>query len=144
MPNQMTIHIDVNQANQTVSKFAVDEKGQITFQNDAGASANVNFEGTSPVCQGNNKKQSFDINAGASKKWKLCDDAAGQQFKYTATVAGATPEDPILIIERKTVVPPVDTKPIFFPEGIPMLLVGALIGAVIGYLVAKRLTSRTR
>ena len=151
MPDKMTIRINViptadpnddPSAMQTVSKFSIDEKGHVTFQNDAANAANVRFDGESPLCQGGNKVQTFDISPGGTVKHQVCNGAGGSEFKYTAVVTNAAEEDPILIVERSLTDPGLDKKPIFFPEGIPMMLIGALLGAVIGYLVAKRLLTR--
>ena len=151
MPDKMTIRINViptsdpnddPTAMQTVSKFSIAPKGHVTFTNDATASATVVFESPSPLCQGNTPIPDFPLGAGGSVTHQVCQNAEGSEFKYTATVTGAAEEDPILIVERSVSDPGLNKKPIFFPEGIPMMLVGALIGALIGYLIARRLLVR--
>ena len=102
----------------------------------------VEFASPSPVCKGSQPVSSIPLTPGQEEKLKVCVEAG--EFKYTATVDGALAEDPIFIVEKKVVQPGTDTKPIFFPEGIPMLVIGGLLGALIGYLVARRLLARSR
>jgi hypothetical protein len=130
MPDKITVKIGVDAANQTVSKFAIDEGGHVTFQNDATAAATVTFADPSPLCQGSSAVGSVSLGAGESKKFKICDGTSGQQYKYTATVAGAAPEDPIFIIERKSGIP---TSESLLAAG-----TGLLVGLVAGYLIARR------
>src|ERR1700741_4986491 len=99
MPDKMTIRFNVENGN-TVSKFAVNEKGQITFANDADAGLTVEFKNGSPICQGNQPVTNFPVDKHSSKMYQVCDKIAGSSYKYTATVAGANQEDPIVIIER--------------------------------------------
>jgi len=139
MPDKMTIRIKVNDANQTVSRFAVDDKGQVTLYNDASADVNVKFDGVSPLCTGNDPQESIDILAGKHEVYKVCDGSGGQEFKYTAVVAGADPEDPIIFVER--VLTPgggVFTNPIFFVEVVGGITAAAIVGGFIGYRIAKR------
>jgi len=153
MPDKITIRINVKptddpndppDAKQTVSQFSIEPKGHVTFTNDATAQAKVVFVNPSPLCAANGD-QIPELSLATSgptqsQKNKVCDTAAGL-YKYTATVTGAAEEDPIFIVEKSRP-GELDKKPIFFPEGIPMLLIGALVGAIIGYLVAKRLLTR--
>jgi hypothetical protein len=127
---------------QTVSKFVLYPNAQVTFHNKATANAVVEFAEPSPVCKGGQSISSIPLIPGQEEKLKICVEAG--EFKYTATVDGAVAEDPIFIVERSSVQPGTDKKPIFFPEGIPMLVIGGLLGALIGYLVARRLLTRSR
>ena len=134
MPDKLTIRIKT-ESDQTISRFAVDANGQVTIHNDATAQANVSFQATSPLCQGTTPQQSIDINAGRFKTLSVCTGASGE-FKYTATVTGAAPEDPILIVERSLGGGP-GTNPIFFPESIPYLVGGLVVGLVVGFFIAR-------
>jgi hypothetical protein len=130
MPDKITVRINVDQANQTVSKFAIDEGGHVTFRNDATAAATVTFADPSPLCQASTAVGSVSLGAGESKKFRICDGTSGQQYKYTATVAGAASEDPIFIIERKSTIPST--------ESLLAVGTGLLVGLVAGYLIARR------
>lgn len=150
MPDKMTIRIRVEKiddtTNQTVSTFAIDEKGHVTFRNDAAALATVEFEAGSPFCQGGQTEgPKFTIDPGKESPHKICKDIAGKEFKYTATVDGALPEDPILIIERASSGGGGSTtNPIFIIEMLPGLVVGLLIGAVAGFFLARRRAAQNR
>jgi len=136
MADKLTIRIDVDQANNTFSRFAVDEGGQVTFHNDATAEATVTFSNQNALCQGNTPVPSVTIPAGDHKKLMVCSGTAGQEVKYTTTVAGAGTEDPIFIIERKM------TGPISYSTT-ELLVTGAavLVAAYVGYRVGKRQVS---
>jgi hypothetical protein len=139
MPDKITVRINVDQANQTVSKFAIEEGGQVTFRNDAAADATVTFPGGSPLCQGSTPVHSVPVPAGGEKKHKVCDGIDGQQFKYTAAVTGAAEEDPIFIIERKM------GGPVSYSTT-EILVAGAavLVAAFVGYTAGKRRSSTPR
>ena len=141
MADKLTIRIDVDDAtNQTVSRFAVDEKGQVTIYNDASAALNVKFNGASPLCQGNTPQNPIDIAAGSDQKFQVCNDTGGLAFKYTATVAGAAEEDPILIIERAGSGGGSVTNPIVWVEMLPWVIAAFLAGAFGAYFVMRRRT----
>lgn len=147
MADKLTVKIDVVPTGdpnvpQTVSKFVVLENAQVTFINAATAQARVEFEGDGPLCQGSQKANPILIDAGKEQKLKVC--VAGGQFKYRATVDGALTEDPILIVERLSIQPGTDKKPIFIIEGIPMMVIGGLLGILVGYLISRRLLTRSR
>ncbi len=137
MANKLDIRVNVEGANQTVSKFATFEGGHVVFHNDADAKLTVSFNGTSPLCQGGNAQMSVEIDPGKHKKLKSCDGVAGQSFKYTAEVTGAAPEDPILIYERKPIL-------IYDSFNAVSAAGGLLFGLLAGYLIARRLMTRTR
>ncbi len=145
MPDKMTISIKVDNANQTYSRFVIDEKGQVSFRNDATNLANILFEDPSPFCQGSNPEPlSFDIGSGQTSTHKVCKDFGDREFKYTATVVGALPEDPILFVERAGGGGGSSTNPIIWVEMVPSLLVGMLLGAFAGYWLAKRRGMRAK
>lgn len=140
MAEKLTIHIDVEGGNQTVSKFVAPEKGKLTIRNDADAQAEVKFEGASPVCGGNEPLPILIIESNTQKDYKICKDTAGQSFKYTATVTGSEPEDPILIIERVAPGGDSETNPIFFPEFWMGVVAGAIVAFVVTWLTRKPTT----
>jgi hypothetical protein len=147
MADKLTVKIDVVPTGdpnvpQTVSKFVVLENAQVTFINAATAQARVEFEGNGPLCMGSQKQNPVVIDPGQEQKLKVC--VADGQFKYQATVDGALTEDPILIVERLSLQPGTEKKPIFIVEGIPMLVIGGLLGILVGYLISKRLLTRSR
>ncbi len=144
MPDKLTIHIKVDDANRTVSQFAVSEKGQVTFYNDANALATVKFDGASPLCQGNTPKNPIEIPGGANRKFQVCNDTANLQFKYTATVDNAQPEDPILIIESVSIGGGSVSNPIIWVEMAPGIVIGLVLGAIAGYLIARRRAAQNR
>ena len=140
MADKLTVRIKVDDTtNQTVSRFAVDEKGQVEIYNDASANLTVKFTGASPLCQGNNPQNPISIPGGADKKFQVCNDTGGLEFKYTATVDGAAAEDPIFIIERVGDdnggnVP----NPIFWVEMLPWVGGAFIAGAAFAYLLMRR------
>jgi hypothetical protein len=78
---------------------------------------------------------------GPEQKLKVCVDEG--EFEYKATVTGALPEDPILIVERAVVPSPdpvdqPDINPIVFPEGYVYLLVAAGVAFFAGLQIGKR------
>ena len=135
MPDKMTIHFNVENGN-TVSKFAVNEKGQITLTNDANAALTVTFPNGSPICKGKDPTDPDPIPANGSKQYQVCDGIAGASYKYTATVAGANPEDPIVIIEKSGAPLPI------FNNAAAIFGAGLLVGIVIA--LAFRTFTRTR
>jgi hypothetical protein len=145
MANQLTIHIKTEKVDdttyQTVSTFAIEEKGQVSFVNKADKTANIEFASTSPFCQGNNGEPlSFDVLPGQVSPHKVCKDIADQEFKYTATVLDALPEDPILIIERAPYGGSNETNPIIWVEMLPWVGGAFIAGAAIAYFLMRRRT----
>lgn len=99
MPSLLTIRFDKKDG-KTVSKFAISKTGLIWLRNDAAAPVTVTFGDQTPLCVGNTPCPSVVIASGEAKVFQVCDSVAeGQEFKYTAEVQGAVPEDPIVIIE---------------------------------------------
>lgn len=137
MANKLDIRVNVEGDNQTVSKFAVFEGGHVVFHNDADAKLTVSFAGTSPLCQGGNAQMSFTVDPGKHKKFKSCDGVAGQSFKYTAKVDNAAAEDPILIYDAKPII-------IYDSFNVVSAAGGLLFGLLAGYLIARRMMTRTR
>jgi hypothetical protein len=135
MADKLTIRITVEGDNQTVSKFVAPDKGKIAFHNDSGTKAEVKFEGASPVCVGNDPQPILIIESMQQKEFKVCNNTTGNSYKYTATVDGALPEDPILIIER---------APIIWVEMAGPVLFGLACGVVAGYLIAMRRKMRSQ
>lgn len=139
MADKLTIRIDVEGSNQTVSKFVAPEKGQLTFTNNTGSDAEIKFEGSSPVCVGNDPQPIFIIEANEQEDFKVCKNTSGQSFKYTATVDGALPEDPILFVERVPSGGGSILNPIFWVENAGPIGVGMIVGAAAALLAARLL-----
>lgn len=116
MPSNLKIRVSVDGNNQTVSKPAVAEGGQVTLQNDATAGANLTFRETTPLCQASQRMMSIDLGAGDSRNFQVCPGTADQSFKYTATVTGAQPEDPYIFVEG-----PIGTPEVVQPETNPAI-----------------------
>lgn len=152
MSNKLTIRIETFPTNnpdspneqKTASKIVVLQNDQVTFENKASADSQVAFDPTNPLCHGSQPPGNpFTVPAGQALKLKVCSDPG--EFEYTATVAGALPEDPILIVERALMEPPPEKNPIFFPEDVSFmtLLVVAGVAAVAGF-VAGRFAGRRK
>ena len=147
MPDKMTIRIRVEKIDdttyQTVSTFAIDEKGHVSFINKANKVANVKFKEKSPFCQGNDNREdpSFDIQPGATSVHKVCKDIAESEFKYTATVLDALPEDPILIVEKAVYGGGNSANSIVWGAMLPWVIAAFIAGAVGAYFVMRRRTT---
>lgn len=157
--SELTIRANVDQNNNTVSKFVVAEKGTVTFVNDGSAPLTVRFDGISPLCEGGIANSSFEVLPGKSRPFTVCDGNAGLSAKYTAIVGTTNPEDPILLVESAQVANPqtgsVDcSNPIYifdaqcvnpiyiFDRLVPILAGGIVAGLIAAYLVARWMRSR--
>jgi hypothetical protein len=128
------LNIFVNEKNgQTVSKFGKAKDGEkIVFHNQHPAqplSVSVIGEPPSagvPLSDGTNPVSSFTVSVAEGKKafWIRAGYLA-ETFKYTATIQGSVPEDPIIIIERKRA----------FESPIVAATIGAVAGFVLGLAV---------
>lgn len=153
MPSNLMIHVGVDGNNHTVSKFAVAESGYVALQNDASAKLNVTFPETSPLCLGTERQISIDLSAGELKNYQVCAGAAGQSFKYTATVDGAQPEDPYILVAGLVVTPEftlIETNPaikferLLTGENLFMLAAGILLGIGLTLLLGGSGRNRPR
>lgn len=103
-PDRLSIAVTV-QDGQTVSKFVVWERGRVTFYNKAERELTLRFtnekgETESPFCRGSNPEDNpIRIDAGGDRPLTICRGMTGKWFKYTAQVAGAAEEDPIIWVE---------------------------------------------
>ncbi len=140
MAKNLDIRVNVEGDNQTLSKFAAAQNGHVIFHNDAAANLTISFGNASPLCQGNTPQQTFDVGAGQQKKLKVCNGVEGETFKYTATVAGATPEDPPIILGKPIIIYDEIVEPVALAAG----AVGVLIGLLAGYLIARRMMPRSK
>jgi hypothetical protein len=140
MADKLDIRVNVEGNNQTVSKFAAAENGHVTFYNDAGAKLTISFGNASPLCQGSTPQLTFDVAAGQHKQLKVCNGVEGDTFKYTATVAGATPEDPPIILGKPIIIYDKIVDPVALAVG----GTGLLIGLLAGYLIARRMMPRSK
>lgn len=59
------------------------------------------------LCKGTQPVNSFVVAAGSKEPFKLCSTYTGDSFKYTAQIGTSTAEDPIIIISRSAIIPPV-------------------------------------
>lgn len=140
MADKLTIRVRVidleDGQEQTVSQFVIDDKAQVTFENAADKQLSVSIkdatEQDSPLCQGNTPAPSFQVDAGDSKKLMVCDDTEWTEFKYTATVEDALPEDPIVIIEKSKAA----------LNLVSAIVVGFLVGAVLAVVIMKLWTRK--
>ena len=104
------LHIYVNdKGGKTVSKFGKPrDNDKIVFHNQHPSNTlTVTIEGEPEagiaLCKGSQEITSFTVtpaDPGQKKAFSICSDYRGETFKYTATIAGSEPEDPIIIIER--------------------------------------------
>lgn len=151
MASQLKIRINAEDGNKTVSKFSVADQGEITIQNDASAALNVKFDAGTPLCDSNNTPQpSVDIPGGTTKAFVACDGSGGLQYRFTATVSGASPGSQILAVDGAAQVPRSSDNPILdpakecpacpevapCPEVNPILDPAFWIGVLVGGVVA--------
>ena len=71
----------------------------------------------------------------------ICSNAGGAVYPYSVTGSVSYTGSLTVIDDLGTWY---NKKPIFFPESVPMMLTGLVIGFAIGYLVRKRQVGRTR
>jgi hypothetical protein len=151
MANQLKIRINAEDGNKTVSKFTVANQGEITIQNDASAAVNVKFDAGTPLCENYTPQPSVDIAAGATKVFMACDGSGGLQYRFTATVSGASPGSQVLAVDGAAQVPRSADNPILdpakdcpvCPEAVqcpevnpildPALWIGVLVGVVVTF-----------
>jgi hypothetical protein len=159
MANQLKIRINAEDGNKTVPKFTVSDKGEISIQNDASATANVKFDAGTPLCENYTPQASVDIAAGATKVFLACDGSGGLQYRFTATVSGASPVSQVIAVDGAAQVVGTVDNPILdpakecpaCPEAVPCeevnpildpaVWIGVLVGAVVGF-GATRLLGR--
>lgn len=111
MPNSLEIRFGVNDQNETVSKFVVAEGGQVFLHGPKDAKVDVTFREASPLCIGNQPQTSISVTAGDWAQYTVCPGTASQSFKYTATVDGAQPEDPYILVQGTPETGVVETNP---------------------------------
>lgn len=152
MSSKLMIHIGVN-GNQTVSRFVVAESGYVVLKNDASAKLNVTFPETSPLCLGGQSQASIDLNAAEARQYQVCPGAAGLSFKYRATVTGAQPEDPYILVQGLSITPElrsIETNPaikferLLGGENLFMLAAGILLGIGLSVLFSRSGRDRPR
>jgi hypothetical protein len=109
--------------------------------NDGGAALTLTIDGAtptdSPLCLDGDPVTTITFPTATDpdtvKRFDVCGNKAKwTEFKYTAEVAGTVAEDPIVIIERWK----------FREIDASVAVVGAVIGLVAGYAVARATRSR--
>jgi len=130
------LHIYVNDnGGKTVSKFGKPrDNDKIVFHNQhPGNSLEVSIEGEPDagiaLCKGAQKIETFTVTPAEQKKaFSICSDYRGETFKYTATIAGSEPEDPIIIIERSNFFDVYGTAVLFVGVAALAFAAGTLFG----------------
>ena len=130
------LHIYVGDRNgQTVSKFGKPkDSDKVVFHNQHPSNELVITTDAAALCKSKNgpAEMTIHVPAGGKMAYVICDAFQGDSFKYTATIAGSAPEDPIIILEKSAIGP-------LLPP--PVLNVVIAVGAfVIGLLVSKFLS----
>ena len=119
---------------QTVSKFGKPkDSDKIVFHNDHPTNELVITTESPALCKSKTSpaEQTIHVPGGGTMAYVVCDAFQGDSFKYTATIAGSLPEDPIIIIEKSGFLSPV--------------LINVLVGVgglVVGLLISKFLARR--
>lgn len=90
----------------TVSNFRVSASDEVVFINRSNRPLTVEINRGGPVgsqnalCINGIPQPVFEVNPGQGRSLRINGDYNAETFKYTATIAGTVPEDPIIIIER--------------------------------------------
>lgn len=139
MANSISIQIPASGAPSS-TQGAVAPGGTVKFTNKAKATARIDFGSNSPFCP---QKTEYQLNAGKSKTLGVCSNyGVGGVYDYATTVKGAETHGASLTVMTVQPVPnPIvfpEKKPIVFPEDWVPLLVGLGVGAIVGFVVAKR------
>lgn len=102
------LHIYVNdKCGKTVSKFGVEPDDEIVFFNQHPSNTlTVSIEAEpkegNALCCGSEGIETFTVTPEERRKaFSICRTYKADTFKYTATISGSEPEDPIIIIERR-------------------------------------------
>ncbi len=100
----MKIKVDEKDG-RTVSEFRVSAKDEVVFVNRSGKPLKVEInkdgqQSRDALCIDGVPQREFQVDPKEGKALKICDAYKAETFKYTATIAGTIPEDPIIIIER--------------------------------------------
>ena len=102
---RLNIHVN-DDCGKTVSKFGVDSEGVVEFINDHGTKTlTVSIQtdpgnGTALQCD-DEPIATFTVTPSGKRAFRIPRNFTAESFKYTATLEGSEPEDPIIIIERR-------------------------------------------
>ena len=133
----LVIHVNEKQG-RTVSKYEKPkDTDKIAFVNDHSAkSLEITVDDATALCKGNGSPAPVPITIAAGKRdgYFICSGYGGTEFKYTATLQGLTPEDPIIIVGKHSIVSP---NPIII-VGAVALVVGLVAGFLYGRWSARR------
>jgi hypothetical protein len=136
------LHIYVTDKNEeTFSKFGKPkDSDKIVFHNQhPSKTLTVTIQSEpqagSALCKGNTAVDAFSVTPAEQKKsYTICKDYEAEIFKYTATIAGSAPEDPVIIIERAK----------FLESSAVQVGIGFVAGALVAVAVLKMMPVRTR
>ncbi|HZF15725.1 MAG TPA: hypothetical protein VE046_07265 [Steroidobacteraceae bacterium] len=128
-----------NRNGQTVSKIINRDLDTIVFINKETAPLLITTDAPGSVfCELNATTkipEPVTIGGNARREVAVCTAFPGKEFKYTAQVGAAAPEDPMIIIER-------GSHPVLVVSGLTLAAV-AVVTFVLGFVTA-RLISRNR
>ena len=148
MATNMTIHVDVDNGT-TVSKFLVGKDDQVTIVNAASGPADIAFSGASPLCTTSGQQTSIQIPGSGSQAFSICPNSEGKSFAYVATVTNAAPGDANLLVTgvagpsgNGTVIGVESTPSIIFERFLYTGGIIAVVGVIIGYVLARYLGGR--
>lgn len=102
---RLNIHVD-DKCGKTVSKFGVDSEGVVEFINDHESKTltvsilTVAENGAALYC-GDEPIETFTVSPSGKRSFRISRNYTAVDFKYTATLSGSEPEDPVIIIERR-------------------------------------------
>lgn len=139
MPNTLTIRTDVA-GGSTVSKFALAKNDSVVLSNDASASVTVQFIQSTPLCTNTAPQMTVTLPGKGSKTYKICSGSEGKTYQYTATVTGATTEQPntlVVIGSSGGLSDPATTPIVIFEREFVIGLIAAVVGIAIGYAIAR-------
>lgn len=113
----------------TVSKFGKPKDfNKVVFHNSHEIKKlTIDIDQPGALCKSNQLPEDFPItiDAGNKQGYRICDEFDGSEFKYTATLEGSAPEDPIIIIEGWSVIESFGLVPALIGTAIVTFIAGA-------------------
>jgi len=95
---KLELHVVVDGNNRTRTRIGKKQADDIVFHNDSNAVLQVDFVPANVIKDKHGARIGRITVQGTAHETVKFDAAVGTQVKHTATIAGATPEDPIIII----------------------------------------------
>jgi hypothetical protein len=123
-----------SEVGQTVSKFGKTKDGEKVVFHNRDTAAQLTIQTDQPaLCEnnGSNAPNPFTVDPGQKQSYKICDSFDGE-FKYTAVIAGSNVEDPIIIVEPRSM------YSIDFMTAVVVGGTALLVGVVLTALVMRR------